>query len=189
MLKNIKSFLFVAPLLLLLAAGCESTGYKPPRYQAAQNRFGVIKLTTTKKVYVCPTIDSLTQNNRAELDPSFTTWEHVTDAIEQELKASGITPVRPTLALGPGFDSLQRVLAEKANRAEKAVYLGTQLLWLSPQQWSMDARLFAPSGAVLFEKRAICAVLGTSKIDTQEITHMTLRQILADPGFQKALQP
>ena len=188
MSKNIRFCLFVAPLLLLLAAGCETTGYKPPRYQAAQNRFGTIKLTTTKKLYVCPTIDSLPKNNRAELDPSFAPWEHVTDAIEQELRASGLTPVRATIAFGPGFDSLQHVLAENAKRAEKAVYLGTQLLWLSPQEWSMDARLFDPSGAVLFEKRAICAVLGTDKVDTQEITHMTLRQILADPGFQKALQ-
>ena len=175
--------------ILMLAAGCASEGYAPPRYQAAQSRFGAIHLTTTKKVYVCPTMDRLTPENRAWLDAKVTAWEHATDAVEQELKASGLKPVRTTLAFGPGFDSLQQVLADKADKNEKAVYLGTALLWLSAHEWSMDARLFAPTGAVLFEKRGICAVFGSDKEDTQEITHMALRQILADPAFQKALQP
>ena len=175
--------------MLLLAAGCATEGYLPPRYQAAQNRFGAIRLTTTKKVYVCPTIDRLTPENRAWLDEKFTPWEHVTAAMEQELTASGLQPVRATLTFGPGFDSLQRSLADKANKNEKAVYLGTEILWLSANQWSLDARLFSPAGTVLFEKRGICAVFGTDKVDTQEVTHMALRQILADPGFQKALQP
>ncbi len=175
-------------LVLALANGCATSGYAPPRYQAAQNRFGAIHLTTNQKVYVCPTIDSLTPANRKRLDPQFTTWEHVTDAIEQELKASGIAARRTTLAFGPGFDSLQHVLREKANKAEKAVYLGTELLLLEPNQWALDAKLFAPNGNVLFEKRSICVEYGSEKVDTQEVTHMALRQILADPRFQMALQ-
>ena len=212
-----------ALLLLLLTAGCAMPRFAPPRYEAAQDRFGPIRLATTNRVYVCATIDSLTPENRDWLEPSFTPWEHVTDAIEKELKASGITPVRTSLAFGPGFEDLQRALAQKANPNEKAVYLGTELLWLSPHRWTLDARLFAPSGAVLFQKRGICMLLGAGPDNlreaesisapvqpqrqnqnsffvpvedaptnqaafVQEVTHMTLRQILADPKFKEALQ-
>jgi hypothetical protein len=223
MKTNIRSVLHALPVLLLLA-GCAIPKYAPPRYQAAQKRFGAIPLATTNKVYVCATIDSLTPANREWLDPKFTPWEHVTDAVEKELRASGLTPVRTSLAFGPGFDSLRQALAQKADPSEKAVYLGTELLWLSPHRWTLDAKLLAPSGAVLFEKRAICMVLGADPdnmreaavicapvqqqqnqnpffapveeaTDTnrasyvEEVTHMTLRQILADPKFKEALQP
>ena len=187
MLKISSASACILPLLLLfLAGGCETTGYAPQRYQAAQDRFGAIQLKTTRKVYVCPTIDSLTAENRARLDPKFTPWEHVTDAVEKELVASGLKPVRTTLAFGPGFDSLQRVLQEKASKSEKAVYLGIELLLLNANQWALDAKVFTPDGVVQFQKRSICVVY-TEKVDTQEVTHMALRQILADPNFQTAL--
>ena len=184
-----KSLMRLLLPLLLVAGGCSTpSGYLPPRYEAAQNRFGAIKLTSTRKLYVCPAIDRLTPENREWLDAKFTAWEYATDAIEQELKASGLAPLRATLAFGPGFDSLQHILAERANKSEKAVYLGTELLWLSSNQWALDAKLFAPTGAVLFEKRGLCTIQGSDKVDAQRVTHMALRQILADPGFQKALQ-
>ncbi|MFZ4395135.1 MAG: hypothetical protein ACOYOU_05845 [Kiritimatiellia bacterium] len=223
-MKTILRYPLCALLILLLAAGCAMPKYAPPRYEAAQNRFGSIELVTTNRVYVCATIDSLTPENRDWLAPSFTPWEYVTDAVEKELMASGVTPIRAPLTFGPGFDDLQRTLAQKANQSEQAVYLGTELLWLSPHRWTLDARLFAPSGAVLFQKRGICMILGSGQdnlreaaiinapvqpqnqnqnsffapVDddsptnqaayVQEVTHMTLRQILADPKFKEALQ-
>lgn len=175
------------PLLLALAGGCATSGYIPPRYQAEQNRFGAIRLTAGKKIYVCPAIDRLTTEDRERLDSSFTAWEYVTDAVEKELRASGLAPVRATIAFGPGFDSLQQALREKAAKSEKAVYLGIELLRLTPNRWTLDAKLFDPAGAVLFEKRGLCMVFD-NRPDTQEIAHMALRQILADPRFQNAIR-
>jgi hypothetical protein len=80
------------------------------------------------------------------------------------------------------------VLSEKADQSENAVYLGTELLWLSPGRWTLDAKLLSPLGRVLFEKRGICVVFGVPKVDTQEVTHMAIRQILADPVFKRVLQ-
>ena len=178
-----------ALLAVALAGGCASSGgYAPAPYRAAQDRFGPIALPTAKKIYVCPTIDSLTPENRKRLAPSFTPWAYATDAIEQELKASGVVPVRPSFAFGPSFESLRQVLAERADKRENAVYLGTELLWLGPNRWTLDARLFAPSGGTLFEKRGFCVMLGGNRVDAQEVTHMALRQILADPRFRTALQ-
>lgn len=193
--------------VVLLTGGCVAK-YTADRYEAAQDRFGAIALPTAKKVYLCPAIDSLPPECRQFLDPKFTPWAHTTDAFEQELKASGIYPVRPEFAFGPSFESLKQVISEKANKSENAVYLGTELLWLSKRQWSLDAKLFSPTGKVLFEKRGICIALGiqkaegqetkalsvweiqeqSQKVDTQEVTHMVIRQILADPSFKQALQ-
>ena len=194
--------------IIMLTGGCATPKYKAERYKAAQDRFGAITLPTEKKLYLCPAIDGLPPECRQCLDPKFTPWAYATDAIEQELKVSGIHPVRPEFASGPSFDSMKQVISEKANKSEKAVYLGIELLWLTQTQWSMDAKLFSPAGDVLFEKRGICVVFGlkkvdeqeaknmtaqqirerSQKIDTQEVAHMTIRQILADPAFKKALQ-
>lgn len=183
-----RALLRVLPMFLL-AAGCVTPEkFTPARYQAAQERFGAIRLTTAKKVYVCPTIDSLSPENREFLAPGFTPWAYATDAIEQELKASGLHPVRTTLAFGPGFDSLQQVLSQKADRAEQAVYLGTELLVFTSNHVTVDAKLLNPSGGVLFEKRGLCVVFNVCGTNMQEVVHMSLRQILADPKFQAALQ-
>lgn len=174
--------------IMVLVSGCAARKYAPVRYQSSQDRFGAIILPTTKIVYLCPTIDSLPPDCRNFLDPKFTPWEHATDAIEQELKASGINPVRPGFSFGPSFERLKQGIAEKANKTENAVYLGTELLWLTAWRWTLDAKLFSPTGDVLFEKRGTCVVFGLNKVDTQEITHMALRQILADPQFKMVLQ-
>ncbi|MEI8243617.1 MAG: hypothetical protein WCI17_10150 [bacterium] len=188
-MRPVARILLFVPPVVLLAAGCATTEkYAPPRYQAAQDRFGAIRLATGKTLYVCPAIDSLTPENRALLKPEFSPWEYATAAIEQELKASGLKPVRAALAFGPGFDSLRRVLAEKANHTEKAVYLGTELLVLSSNHLTLDAKLLDPAGAILFEKRGLCVVFDASGTNVQEVTHMSMRQILADPKFQEALQ-
>jgi hypothetical protein len=175
--------------LVVLSAGCAAPKkYAPTRYAAAQDRFGDISLQTTKKVYVCPTIDRLPPGCRDLLDPKFTPWEHVTDVIEKELTASGITPVRPGFEFGPGFDSLKQVVSEKADQSENAVYLGTELLWLAPGRWTVDAILLSPAGTSLFEKRGTCVIYGFGAVDEQEVTHMAIRQILADRSFREAMQ-
>jgi hypothetical protein len=194
--------------IIMLTGGCATKKYTAERYKAAQDRFGTITLPTEKKLYLCPAIDGLPPECQQLFDPKFSPWAHATEAIEQELKVSGIHPVRPEFASGPSFDSMKRVISEKANKSENAVYLGVELLWMTQRQWSIDAKLFSPTGNVLFEKRGICVVLGLKKVDeqeaknmtvrqiqerskevdTQEVTHMAIRQILADPTFKKALQ-
>ena len=177
---------------LTLTCACSQKKYAPARYTSAQDRFGDIELQTVKKVYLCPTIDSLQPKCRKLLDPAFTPYEHVTDAFEKELLACGVTPLRPDFEFGPDFDSLQQVIKEKANQSENAVYLGTELLWLSRGQLSLDAKLYDPSGTILFEKRGVCMIFGLLNDEVgkegQEIAHMTLRQILADPQFNQVLQ-
>lgn len=180
-------FLTLAAVMALVS-GCAADRYAPVRYRSSQDRFGAIVLPTTKTVYLCPTIDNLPPDCRDFLYSKFTPWEHVTDAIEQELKTSGINPVRPRFSFGPGFESLKQVITEKANKAENSVYLGTEILWLTAGRWTLDAKLFSPTGDMLFEKRGTCVVFGLNKVDTQEVTHMALRQILADPQFKMALQ-
>lgn len=176
-------------LVALLSGGCATPHkYSAERHKPAQDRFGAVALSTAKKVYLCQTIDSLIPECRDLLDPKFTPWEHAYDAIEQELKASGLTPLKPDFTSVPSFDSLKQRLTDRANKSENAVYLGTELIWLSGAQWMLDAKLFAPTGVVLFEKRAICMVIGLKKVDAQEVTHMTIRQIIADPKFKEALK-
>lgn len=184
---RVRRFYLVLAAMSILLGGC-ATKYSAERYKTAQDRFGAIALSTAKKVYLCPTIDSLPPECRSSLDPKFTPWQHAMDAFEEELKTSGIKPERPAFAFGPGFDSLKQVITEKANKSENAVYLGTDLLWLAPDRWTVDAELLSPSGTTIFQKRGMCVVLGLQKRDPQEVTHMAIRQILADPKFIQALK-
>jgi len=182
-------FTLVLSAIVLLSGGCATTSkYSAERYKPAQDRYGAISLHTAKKFYLCPTIDSVVPECRKLLDPSFTPWTYATDAIEQELKVSSVNPIRPEFTFGPSFDSIKQVIAEKANKSENAVYLGTELLWLTGSQWTIDAKLYAPTGDLLFEKRGICIVLGVTTNDAQEVTHMAIRQIIADPKFEQVLQ-
>ena len=126
------------------------------------------------------------------LNKKFTPYEYVTDAIEKELLASGITPERISFDTGPDFDSLQTVIKEKSNKSEDAVYLGTKLLWLDRMQLSIDAKLYSQAGEIVFEKRGICIIYGSLNDpkgkEGNEIAYMTLRQILNDPQFKQVLQ-
>ena len=186
---TVEFFLRVTTGLLFLCSGCVSAPkYMPTCYESAQSRFGTIPLPAAKKFYLCPTIDSLPADCRSVLDTKFIPSSYTTDAIEQELKTSGLNPVRPDFTFGPGFDPLKQSISEKADKSEKAVYLGTELLWLSAGLWSLDAKLFSPAGDILFEKRGICSVNDIPQLDSQMVLHMTLRQILADPKFKQALE-
>lgn len=174
--------------LAVLAAGCVSPTYAPAPYKAAQDRFGVIDLPKAgKTVVVCPVIDRLTPENRKRLSPLFTPWTYVTEAIEAELRVSGVKPIRPVFAFGPDFRDLREAIQKQAGADEKAVYLGTELLTLSPSIWVVDVELISPKGEVLFEKRASSSVWGNLAVDEQQLIHMLLRQILADPRFKAAL--
>lgn len=186
--RNYPQFLIALAVVALLSGGCATSKYSAERHKSAQDRFGSVTLSTEKKVYLCQTIDSVIPDCQKLLDPKFTPWEHAYDAIEQELKASGLTPLKPDFTSAPSFDGLKQILADRANKSENAVYLGTELIWLSGSRWTLDAKLFSPNGVVLFEKRGICMVIGIEKIDAQEVTHMAIRQIIADPKFKEALK-
>lgn len=188
-MSKARNFSCLAALgLILLAAGCAAPKlYAPAAYQPAQTRFGAIELPAGKTVYVCPVIDRLSPAARKKLSPDFTPWSYVTEALENELRASGVATRRPGFAFGPGFREWREAVMAKANKEEKAVYLGTELLVLSPARWVMDVQVASPDGELLFEKRGLCALWNTA-VDEQKILHMTLRQILADPKFKAALQ-
>jgi len=179
---------FLSAALALAVCGCAGPKYAPGAYRAAQDRFGAIVLTCNKKLYVCPAIDNLAPECRKRLAPSFSASAHVTQAVEAELKASGLAFVRADFASGVNLAGLKQILVEQPRKNEQAVYLGTQIRWLADDRWTLDAELLSPAGEVLFEKRGFCIVLGYPRVDTQEIAHMALRQILADPKFKAALQ-
>jgi hypothetical protein len=177
----------VLTTLALAACGCAGPKYAPAAYKPGQERFGVIVLSCAKTLYVCPAIDSLAPECRKRLDPAFSASAHVTQAVEAELKAAGLAPVRPDFTSGASLSGLRLILANRDRKDEQAVYLGTQVRWLSAERWTLDAELLSPGGEVLFEKRGFCVVMGYPKVDAQEIGHMALRQILADPKFKAAL--
>ena len=189
---TLKILRFIIPSMLLFFVCSCTQKYKPASYQSAQDRFGIIELQTSKKFYLCPTIDNLPSACRKLLHKTFTPYEYATDAIEKELVYSGVIPERFKYETGPYFKSLQDVIKEKSNKSENAIYLGTELLWLDNQQLSLDAKLYNPSGEIVFEKRGICLVFGPLNDpkgkEGQEIAHMTIRQILNDPKFNQVLQ-
>lgn len=189
MKRNHLRYFLLAAVLLVLTGCAKPQLYGPQKYESAQDRFGAIELSSAKKVYLCPAIDQLPLECRNQLDPGFIPGEYTTDAFEKELNASGINPVRPTFAFDPSFSGLKQAILDNADPSEDAAYLGVELLWSRNERWALDAKLFSADGNVMFEKRAICAMFGVYPVDPQEITYMTLRQILSDPEFRKALQP
>jgi hypothetical protein len=122
------------------------------------------------------------------LAPDFTPWTYVTEAIEAELKISGTVPRRPSFEFGPSFEALRKGIREQAKPEDRIVFLGSELLMLSPGLWILDAEVVSPQGEAVFGKRALFMTRGTLKIDEPQTVHMLLRQILADPRFKAALQ-
>jgi hypothetical protein len=179
--------LTVTLALAILMGGCASPKFAAPKYLANPARFGPIQLVTTNKVYVSRVIDRLGDDNRKFIDPKFSTTAYLTDALDQELTAAGVTPLATPFAVGPGFNAAQQTIAAQANKQEGAVYLISEVRWFGPVKLTLDAKLYSPSGTILFEKRGLCIMLNV-RVDSQTITHMALRQIIADPAFQTALQ-
>ena len=66
------------------------------------------------------------------------------------------------------------------------LFLGTELLTLTPALWILDAELISPRGECLFAKRAIASTWGTLPVDEIQQVHMLLRQVLADPRLKAA---
>jgi len=175
--------------LALLAAGCAAPTYAPGPYKAAQDRFGALGLPVSgATVVVCPVIDRLTPENRKRLAPTFTPWTYVTEAIEAELREAGLKPERADFAFGPSLEGLREAIRAQTDAAvARRVYLGLELLALTPSLWILDAELISPAGDVLAAKRAHSSVWGHLAVDEQQMIHMLLRQILADPRFKAAL--
>jgi len=173
--------------LAILMSGCAAPKFAAPKYQTNPAKFGVIQLITTNKVYVSPIIERLGEDNRKFIDPKFSTTAYLTDALEQELTIAGVTPLRTPFAVGPGFNAAQQAIATQSNKQEGAVYLISEVRFINFVKLTLDTKLYSPVGGVLFEKRGLCIMLNAGQT-SQTITHMALRQIIADPVFQKALQ-
>lgn len=175
-------------LALLAGGGCVSPSYAPAPYKPAQDRFGAIPLPASgAKLVVCPTIDRLSPANRKRLSPAFTPWVYLTEALEAELRTSGLTPDRAAFAFGPSFEALREAIRNQPESASRdRLFLGTELLTLTPALWILDAELISPRGECLFAKRAIASTWGTLPVDEIQQVHMLLRQVLADPRLKAA---
>ena len=173
--------------LAMLAGGCAGPKFAAPKYRANRAGFAAIHLAAPGKVYVSPVIERLGEDNRSILSPKFSTSAYLTDALEQELTAAGVTPLRTPFAVGPGFAAAQQTIAAQANPQEAAVYVISEVRWFGPVKVTLDAKLYSPSGRILFEKRGLCILLYAGAT-SQTMTQMALRQIIADPAFQKAVQ-
>lgn len=175
-------------LLCVLAGACTAKRYAPDRYQSDPTRFGSTNLTTSKTVYLCPGIDRITSDNRRLLEDRFSVHTHVTDALQTELATSGITCQRSPLPAVPDFDGIQNLLRRGHVSNENAVFIATKILCFAANHWVMDVKVFSAQGDVRFEKRGICFIVGMEKVNDREVAAQTLRQIIADPLFQGAIQ-
>jgi hypothetical protein len=88
----------------------------------------------------------------------------------------------------PDFDSVQDLLRRGQNSNENAVFIATKILCFAANHWVMDVKVFSSQGEVRFEKRGICFIVGMEKVNDREVAAQTLRQIIADPLFQGAIQ-
>jgi hypothetical protein len=111
----------------------------------------------------------------------------MTDAYNQELTGVGLSPVAAPFPAGPGFEAARQAITTQAGKQENAVYLVSELLWISHVQVTLDAKLYSPAGASLYEKRGTCIRLNVPT-SCQQVTKMALWQIIADPDFQQALK-
>jgi hypothetical protein len=171
-------------VLAALVAGCAGPKFAPPRYKAGAT---LAQLTTTNKVYLSRILDRLGEDNRKFIDPKFSTAAYLTDALQQELAATGLKPVEAPFAVGATFVAAQQTITDQANKQEAAVYIVGEVQWINSVKLTLDMKVYSPRGAVLFEKRGLCVMLNCNATP-QVVTHMVMRQIVADPNFQKAIQ-
>ena len=180
--------LMLLGLLCLFAGACTAKRYAPDRYQSDPARFGSTNLTTSKTVYLCPGIDRITNDNRRLLEERFAVAAHVTDALQTELATSGITCQRSPLPAVPDFYNIADLLRRRQVSDENSVFIATKILCFAANHWVMDVKVFSSQGEVRFEKRGICFIVGMEKVNDREVAAQTLRQIIADPLFQGAIQ-
>jgi hypothetical protein len=182
-----RAFPFLSLVLAILAGGCAGPKFAAPKYHTNPSRFAALHLATPNKVYLSPVMDGLTENNRRLLNSKFSTSAYLTDALQQELTVAGLTPLPTPFAVGPNFSAAQRTISAQANQQEAAVYVISQVRWFDPVRITLDAKLLSPAGRILFEKRGLCVMLNAGA-NSQTVTQMALRQIIADPAFQQAVQ-
>lgn len=180
-------------IVLLLGSAILATGCATPQKFTAtayhSKPFGLVPIhvVTAKRIYVCPVIVRLTKFNRKFMDPQFSASGYMTDALNQELTGVGLSPVAAPFQVGPAFEAARQTIITHANRQENAVYFVSELRWISRARVTLDAKLYNPTGTVLYQKRGTCLLLNVPT-SCQKVTKMALWQIIADPDFQKALQ-
>lgn len=180
-------------LVILFGLGILATGCATPQkfsaktYRSESFNLAPVRVVTGKKIYVCPVMERLSEANRKFMNPQFSGSGYLTDAFNQELAGVGLSPVAAPFPTGPGFDAARQAITTQASQQENAVYLVSELRWISHVRVTLDAKLYNPAGTVLYEKRGTCIRLGVPTT-CQQVTKMALWQIIADPDFQKALQ-
>ena len=176
--------LVIIVALASLVVGCAGPKFAPAKYES---KGGIAQLSTTNTVYLSRIIDKLGEDNRKFINPTFSTTAYVTDALEQELAAAGVEPVETPFAIGPSFTAAQQTITDQANKQQRAAYIVGEVQWISYVKLTLDIKVYSPQGAVLFEKRGLCIMLDCGATP-QIVTQMALRQIIADPNFQRAVQ-
>lgn len=209
-----------------LLHGCATAPtFSLPRYQPAAERYVNLQPSAAKNVYLAPIIARLDPRNEQSLAPDFSVSNYLTDAMEQELQAAGITPGRAPFEVGPTLAEAEAAIIERADQPVDAVYVTGEVLWFGPVDMfsgfrsgmdaisrtfqtriTVDVRVYSAKGETLFAKRGFCTLLdsimgggqmgshpwataSTEKSQTsQTVTQMALRQIIADPAFEKALE-
>lgn len=208
--------------------GCSTTpepkfGLK--RYQPVPEKYASLQSSPDKRVYLSPFIARLDPRNEKLLDRKFSVSVYLTDALEQELKSAGLSPQRTGFEVGKELSRAAKVISQRANAQERAVYVAGEVLWFGPVDMftdatsghvdkldttsdisqtrvAVDVNVYSASGEILFAKRGLCSLVDSVTAGTmtrprrwlekpetsQFATQMALRQIVADPAFQKALQ-
>lgn len=196
----------------MLGAGCASIKFMPARYTPDMEDH--VKIEGTKTVVLCAPFDFITPEERMTYDPRFKPSYYVEDMFQQELAASGVDFVPAEFNCGRTFEDLARVLLRGAPVPPDSVVLACAVIWFPDvSTMALDVKVFAPNGALVFEKRGLCVSLcswwnpksnpsvpfDASVADDDPLRYKeytsylraernVMRQIFADPDFQRALR-
>jgi hypothetical protein len=173
--------------MLAALAGCATPGkFSAPGYAVDPNR--PYRLSSSRAVTVCPAFDRLTEDARAQLDPAFNPAAYLTDAVEKEFTAAGISHSRASFAYTPSFAGVQKALQDGALRQTGALVLAGAINHFPNERIiSCDFKLYSEHGELLFEKRCLCMSFATGG-GGMFAAHMAMQQLFADPNFQRSIQ-
>ena len=154
-LRRIGASMLPLAFLILLGGCASATLFVPARYTVDPDR--AHKVEAAKTVVLCTAFDRLPSENRKQLDPTVNPSAYLTDVLEKELTAAGVTFERASFAFAPGFDGLHSALAGGVLTGGNKVVLASAVNFLPNSSYlSCDFKLYASDARVLFEKRGLC---------------------------------
>jgi hypothetical protein len=196
----------------LAAWGCASNKFMPARYSPDME--GHVRIAGAKTVVLAAPYDFITPEERLTYDRRFNPSFYLEDMLQSELRASGVQFVPAKFDCGASFEDLARTLLRGADVPDNCVILASALVWFPDvSAVACDVKVFSPKGELLFEKRGLCTTLwnywnprGAPSVPFDaslandnparekdyeayiRAERSVMRQIFADPDFQKALK-